>query len=146
MKVWLGETHLTRLFFKSKITGKTFEFVEALIKLSRQKTIVETSVVGKDGTVKEFISNGDFSLDIQIALRDANDEDIYPIDQLNEFADFLAENREVIIGSEWLDAFKINEIVIKSYSASQETYANRQNIPIQAVSDTPYLMRLKENE
>lgn len=146
MEVWLGQTHLTRLFFKSKISNKEFEFEEAYVNVSRQKTIVETAVVGKDGTVKEFISNGDFALDIQIALKDDEDRDIYPIDQLNDFAELLDENRELKVGSEFLDAFKIAEIVVKTYNVPQQTYSNRQNISIQAVSDTPYLMRLKQNE
>lgn len=146
MEVWLGQTHLTRLFFKSKISNKEFEFAEAYVNVSRQKTIVKTSVVGKDGSVKEFISNNDFTLDIQIALKDEDDNDIYPIDQLNDFAELLAENRELKVGSEFLDAFKITEIVIINYNVPQQTYSNRQNISIQAESDTPYLMRLKQNE
>lgn len=146
MEVWLGQTHLTRLFFKSKNSNKEFEFEEAYVNVSRQKTIVKTPIVGRDGSVKEFISNNDFSLDIQIALKDDEDKDIYPIDQLNEIAELLAENRELKVGSEFLDAFKITEIVITNYNVPQQTYSNRQNISIQAESDTPYLMRLKQNE
>lgn len=146
MEVWLGQTHLTRLFFKSKTSNKEFMFDEAVVNVSRQKTIVETAVVGKDGTVKEFISNGDFALDIQIALKEEQDRDIYPIDKLNDFAELLAENRELKVGSEFLDAFKISEIVVKTYNVPQQTYSNRQTITIQAMSDTPYLMRLKQNE
>lgn len=143
--VWLGKTTLTRLFFKSKETEKIYEFEEAYVNVTRQKNIVETVVQGRDGTVKEFISNNDFSLDIEVAYSVENDER-YPRDEMVAFHNLLEEKREVGVGSDFLNIFGIVEVVIKGYSVPQQTFSNRQKISIQAVSDKPYLMRLKDNE
>jgi hypothetical protein len=145
MDIWLGKTALTKLSFKNKTTLKTYSFDEALINVSRQKNIVETVVVGRDGTVKEFISNGDFSLDIQIGI-ESEDNFSYPEAELKSFEKLMSEKREIEVGSDFLFIFGITEIVVKSYSVPQQTHSNRQVVSIQAVSDKPYLMRIKEKE
>ncbi len=145
MDIWLGKTALTKLSFNNKTTLETYTFDEALINVSRQKNIVETVVVGRDGTVKEFISNGDFSLDIQIGI-DSEDNISYPELELLKFEKLMSEKREIEVGSDFLLIFGITEIVIKSYSVPQQTHANRQVVTIQAVSDNPYLMKVKEKE
>lgn len=144
--VWLGKTALTRLFFKSKLTGKQFEFEEAFCNVSRQKNIVETTVVGLEGTVKEHISNGDYMIDISLGIMKSDHSDEYPAKEVAEFVKLLSENKEIEVGSEFLDMYKIKNIVIKSHSNPQETWSNRQPMSIQAVSDKQYLMRLKDSE
>jgi Domain of unknown function (DUF6046) len=144
--VWLGKTTLTRLFFKSKISDKQFEFDEATCNVSRQKNIVETVVVGREGTVKEHISNGDYQIDISIGIMKNDKADEYPLEELRALVRMMDEPSAIEVGSEYLDVFKIKEIVVKSHSNPQETFSNRQPFTISAVSDKPYLMKLKDDE
>lgn len=114
---------------------------DAIVAISRAKNIVTTQMVGMNGTIKEYINDGDYSLNIVVgvaAVRDGVIVDEYPADGLRELRRFLDENEALSVHSEFLDVFDINSIVVKSFSVSQETSSNYQSVSISAVSDEEY--------
>lgn len=114
---------------------------DAICTVSRSKNIVTTQVVGMDGTVKEYISEGDYQVDITIgvaAMRDGVLVDEYPKKGLTDLRDFLTEKAAIEVHSSFLELFEISQIVIKSFSVAQDTASNYQSVKISAISDSDY--------
>lgn len=98
-------------------------------------------MVGMDGTVKEYINDGDYNLNIVVgiaAVRDGVIVDEYPADGLRELRTFLDEKAALSVQSDFLDVFDINRLVIKSFSVTQDTASNYQSVSLSAVSDEEY--------
>ena len=127
-----GRTWLTSLALKHG--GKEFIFNECLISLNMEKNIVTTALQGRNGTIKEYISDGDYNITIDAGISN------YTIDQEGEHnIDYPIE-----VQSDFLEIFGIKSAVVKSFDLQQETHSNRQSINIQMLSDEPYEIRLKE--
>lgn len=114
---------------------------DAIVAISRAKNIVTTQMVGMNGTVKEYINDGDYSLNIVVgvaAVRDGVIVDEYPKEGLEELRKFLDKKQALTVESEFLKIFDIDSIVVKSFSVSQDTASNYQSVSISAVSDEEY--------
>lgn len=114
---------------------------DAIVAISRAKNIVTTQMVGMNGTVKEYINDGDYSLNIVVgvaAVRDGVIVDEYPKEGLEELRKFLDEKQALTVESEFLKIFDIDSIVVKSFSVSQDTASNYQSVSISAISDEEY--------
>lgn len=107
----------------------------AVIRLNRSKNIVKTVVQGRDSSVKEFINNGDFLLDVSGILFTNTHE--YPLDEVIAFNGFMALNTNLSVQHEVLNALDIFEIVIEDYAMNETTHLNIQPFRFSAVSDTP---------
>lgn len=137
---WEGRYALCELTFENS-KGERLVMNDAVVAISRSKNIVTTQMVGMNGTVKEYINDGDYSLNIVVgvaAVRDGVIVDEYPADGLRELRAFLDDNEALSVHSEFLDVFDINSIVVKSFSVSQDTASNYQSVSISAVSDEEY--------
>ena len=119
----------------------SLELADAVAAVSRERRIVSTALVGRDGTVKEYINEGDWQVNLVVgiqAVRDGVIADEWPSDELRELRKILDAKTSVEVQSEFLGVFDITKIVIKSYSAQQTTEANYQAVSISAVSDEDY--------
>ena len=137
---WEGRYALCELTFENS-KGERLVMNDAVVAISRSKNIVTTQMVGMNGTVKEYINDGDYSLNIVVgvaAVKDGVIVDEYPADGLRELRAFLDDNEALSVHSEFLDVFDINSIVVKSFSVSQDTASNYQSVSISAVSDEEY--------
>lgn len=144
-----GQTWLTTL----KIThgAKSFTFEECLISINMEKNIVTTALQGRNGTIKEYISDGDYNITVDAGVstyqvqNEENEIDIsYPVDAVKELQELLALPEALEVQSDFLDIFGIDSAVVKSFSLQQETHSNRQSISIQMLSDRAYEIKLKE--
>lgn len=115
---------------------------DAVITIDQPKTIVETSLVGHSGTIKEYIGSKDYSITITVGIiatdKKKNIVDEYPIDALENIRTYLEYERELKVKSPFLDIFGISRMAIKSYSLTQNTQSNYQQITIVAASDAPF--------
>ena len=137
---WEGRFALCTLTFR-KEDGAELEITDAVAAVSRERRIVCTALTGRDGTVKEYINEGDWAINIVIgvqAVRGGVITDDYPTEELRQLREFLDEKKPLEVYSAFFDIFDITKMVIKSYSASQETEANYQAVSISAVSDEDY--------
>ena len=144
---WLGRTVLTDLLIEVPDPEiGTILLNNAVVSISKQKEIVKTVLVGrKGGTVKEYISDGDYQVNISIGLV-AVDENGKQIDQYPEQAVSILRrvceiDQALTVSSLFLDLFEINKIVVTGFSAKQMTYANEQTIEVTAISDTDYVIQ-----
>lgn len=144
-----GKQWLTSLALK--YDGKEFIFNECIITLNMEKNIVTTALQGRNGTIKEYISDGDYNISIDAGISTytldyKEDFDIaYPIDAVAELKKFLSIPEALEVQSDFLEIFGIKSAVVKSFGLQQETYSNRQSINIQMLSDEPYEIKLKED-
>lgn len=137
---WEGRYALCELTLENS-QGKRLVMNDAIVAISRSKNIVSTQMVGMNGTVKEYINDGDYSVNIAVgiaAVRDGKIVDEYPTEGLRELREFLDGNEAIEVHSEFLSIFEIDRIVIKSFSVSQDTASNYQSVSITAVSDEEY--------
>lgn len=144
---WLGRNVLTDLVVNVPDEG-VLVLQEATVNASLQKEIVKTQLVGKKGTIKEYISDGDYQLNIAVGLVSVNAQgeiiDQYPERALSQLRRILEIGESLEVSSPFLDALGVNRMVVTGFSVKQMTYANRQLVEITALSDTDYVIESNE--
>lgn len=143
---WEGRYVLTELTLR-KENGDTLMINDAVVSLSREKHIVRTTLVGLDGTIKEYICNGDYDISIAVgivAVENGQIVDEYPEEGIRKVREFLDENKAVEVSSVFFDIFDIPRMVVTRFSVRQDTQSNRQTIDIKALSDDDYTIKSTE--
>jgi len=118
-------------------TGESIQLLQVLITSNNNgKNIVKTTVQGRAGTVKEYISDGDYDLSIQGGLFDSN-KSRYPLEEARKLARMCAVPEALKVISPWLnDVFDIHYLVITGRDFPQsEGKQNVQLYNIKAISD-----------
>lgn len=117
------------------------EIDQVLMSVSQSKNIVTTAIVGRNGTVKEYIADGDYSISIQGALA-SNKADVYPVTEFANLLEILKAPVSVKVESEFLAQFDIQEIVVTNYDFPQVAgFRDLQYFSISAISDEPIELR-----
>lgn len=101
---WEGRYVLCELTLR-KQDGQTLVINDAVCAISRSKNIVTTQMVGMDGTVKEYINEGDYQINIVVgvaAVRNGVIVDEYPEDGLRELRAFFDEKAAIDVHSVFL--------------------------------------------
>jgi hypothetical protein len=148
-----GVPTLTSLAFQYE--GKKIELLECVVTVNQEKNIVSTPMQGRDGTIKEYISDGDYSISVDAAVCsyvvnqnsdvDYGQSHAYPLEKLEDLIRFLKIKDTLEVQSDFLTLFGVKNIVIKSYGMVQETHSNRQSFQIQMLSDTPFEIKIKQD-
>lgn len=130
---------------KEKITVKEFALGLALLEVTQQKQIIATAIQGRNGSVKEYIADGDFQITIR-GILSSNAQDVFPEDDLNSLIEFCNIPESITVGSDYLARFGITDIVITNYHFTQdEGMRNVQRFTIECLSDTPFEINKKKN-
>lgn len=132
---------------------KEIELDECIISINQEKNIVVTALQGRNGTIKEYISDGDYQISIIAAVsnyKEKGDEYQasfeYPEDKVRQLVELLQLPETLTVQSDFLDAFGIKSAVVTGFSLEQETHSNRQSFQIQMLSDLPYEIKLRSTE
>jgi len=113
-----------------------------LININQSKNVVTTEVQGRSGTIKEYISKGDYVISINGFLV-SDDNDSYPAEQLRTLNEILNAPISLDFTSEFLDKFGSFDLVITDFSFPQEAgFRNRQAFSINALSDNPIELQI----
>lgn len=137
---WMGRYLLCTLLLERE-DGERLEINDAVVSLTRKRNIVSTSMVGMDGTVKEYINEGDYDIEIAVgiqAVRDGRIVDEYPSEGIRELRKFLDDKAAIGVYSEFLSLFDIDKMVVTEVKLTQNTASNYQTLAIKAVSDKDY--------
>ncbi len=140
---WESRYVLTELTLRRE-DGRTLVVNDAVVNISREKHMVRTTLVGLSGTIKEYISNGDYDISITVgivAVRDGVIVDEYPEEGIREVREFLDENKAIEVSSVFFELFDISLIVATRFALSQDTHSNRQTIDVKALSDEDYVIK-----
>lgn len=107
----------------------------ALIEVNQTKNIVTTSIQGKNGTVKEWVSDGDYNITIRGALVGDGNE-VKPQGKKNVLVAFCQAPVRINVACPLLNDFGIYSMVINSYSFPQkEGYLNVVPFELNCLSD-----------
>jgi hypothetical protein len=133
----LGTAVFADVILSTKDESLKMQLIDVLVTVDQTKNIVKTAIQGRNGTVKEFISRGDYMVKLQGRLVSPFSM-AYPKEQVADMI-FLAElNESLKVVSEFLQLFGIYEIVIDNYSFPQrEGFQNIQLFELSCVSDRP---------
>ena len=141
---WLAVPTLTALTLA--YGGKNRQEIilkECVCMVTLEKNIVQTALQGRNGTIKEYISDGDYQVEIAAAI--TSEKDDYPKEELKKLMGMLQTNEsiDVAANNDFLNLFGISNLIVKSYGFNQETHSNRQTFTVCCLSDLPYEIKLK---
>lgn len=144
---WLDRFSLSS--FALELPNKeTINMPEAVITVSLQKQIKKTAINGLEGSIKEYFSNGDYSLQIETGIVALNDDgyiiDKYPSEGVSRLKKFLDHNGSLNVSSPLLNLFDISQLVVTGYTLQCAADSNHQIVSITAVSDKDYVIRQEE--
>lgn len=109
-----------------------------LINVGMSKNIIKTAIQGMNGTVKEYISDGDYTINIKGALISDIKSNNYPEDEVLTLIEICKKQESIRVESGFLNRFDIDDIVIENYKLEAgEATRNIQFFDINAISDTP---------
>jgi hypothetical protein len=140
IQAWQDRYVLCELAFR-KEDGDTLVMNDAVVAISRKRNIVSTQLVGMNGTVKEYISDGDYQLNIMVGVQALDNGvivDKYPAEGIQQLREYFDEQAAIQVQSKFLELFDIDKIVVTEFAVVQATESNYQPISITAVSDTDY--------
>lgn len=122
-----------------------FDLDHVLVGVSQNKMITKTQVEGLDGTIKEYISLGDYEINIRGNLVNENDPFARPTQQLNNLLRFLNYNDAIGIVSKATTPYSISSVVVLDYSFDEQAgYVNQIPFRIRLLSDSPKEIQFKQ--
>ena len=127
----------------NSVLGESIEFDIALIDVSNVRNIVKTPIAGKNGTIKEYMSEGDSNVTIRGSLINNGDtaplSNILPIDLLKKFSTIVSVPVTLDVTSSFLLYMGIKNLVIEEPTVKQrEGTRNVYDFELRCVSDLPY--------
>lgn len=120
-----------------------------IIEVNQSKNIITTPIQGRDGTVKEFISRGDYVITLSGIINGKMDEEtgevrdignVYPEDDVNKLITICEVPDSLDVTSTFLGMFlkEDSRVVITDYNIPQQVgVRNFQTFQINMLSDTP---------
>lgn len=131
--------------------GNTVEYPgliidEVLMVISQEKIIKRTMVNGRTGTVKEFISDGDYYVQIDGVIV-SDYRDVYPQQDVNNLISICKVPAAIKVTSTFLQQFGVYELVISNYRFHQKQgYRNVQPFSLQCYSDEPFEIQKRKEQ
>lgn len=136
---WMGLPVFSDIEFPLP-NGLKLKMADILITVNQQRNIIKTTIQGRSGTVKEYIADGDFTINIKGALVIPQSND-YPEALVRDLMSVLNLKEVIEPTCDYLRLFDIYGIVITGYSFPQQRgFQNVQLFEINALSDTPDLL------
>jgi len=107
-----------------------------LMTVSMAKNVITTPIQGKSGTFKEYVSDGDFEIQVNGML--INKDNTYPELTVETLTNIFSIPDSLQVTSEFLGHFGIDEVVIVDFNfPQQEGFRNQQLFSCKMISDTP---------
>jgi Domain of unknown function (DUF6046) len=130
---YLGTPVFCDIAFNRDKGRDPFKITTCLIDVMQTKNIVTTAVQGRNGTIKEYVADGDYEISIKGALVGNKG---YPRADVRDLHELLKQSTLLEVVSDYLMLFDIKEIVVTNYAfRQQEGYQNVQLFEITAISD-----------
>lgn len=122
----------------SDVVVEPFSMGTALCDVTQTRNIVTTAIAGRNGTVKEYMSDGDFQINIKGVLASLY-QNVPPRDSVNQLMGFCKSPVQFNVTSNFLAYFGIYTIVVLDYKFNQmEGQRNVIQFELQCLSDTPF--------
>jgi hypothetical protein len=125
------------------IDGEELRIDAAIIDVSQTKNIIKTSIQGLNGTVKEYIADGDYIISLKGVIVSETTE--YPETDVATLIEILKRTESIRVNSKFLQLFGIDDIIIENYKLNQDEFQNTQTFEILALSDKQIELILNSN-
>ncbi len=132
--------------FMDNQTYEQLNIDTVLMTVSQTKNIIRTQIQGKSGTIKEYVSDGDFEIDVA-GIIVSEGENTYPVEEVEALMQLFSIPDSLRVTSEFLNHFfvaspkgisGIDEVVITDFNfPQQEGIRNSQNFTCKMISDIP---------
>jgi hypothetical protein len=116
-----------------------------LLTVQMTRNIVRTAIPGRDGTVKEYVSDGDYLVSVQGAIV-SEFPTVFPREDVDLLNRYCLSKQSVSVSSFFLDVFQITTVVIEDVKFLEKE-GSRNEVPfeLQMWSDRPIEFRLNPN-
>lgn len=122
------------------VTFESLKIDLVLMTVNNQKNIVKTTLQGRNGTVKEYISDGDFSVKIEGKLFGDGAMN-YPEGDVQKLIAVCLAPQAIQVNSDYLKLFDISNLVVETYDFPQtEGVRNYQEFTLNCVSDKELIL------
>lgn len=110
----------------------------ALITATQEKNIVKTAVQGRNGTIKEYVSDGDWQISIRgVIVSELSNK--RPSEELKKLNSFRGYNAEIDVISNFLFDLNVVTVVITNVTYEQrEGMRNVYDYTLTCLSETPF--------
>jgi hypothetical protein len=116
----------------------------AILEVTLPKNIVKTPIQGRNGTVKEYVSDGDYQINGRGII--SNTVNVIPLDDLRTFREIMQVPQQLEVVSQYLnEIFEINQIVIESFNMPQ-LEGIRNELPFSFSASSDVALDLEELE
>lgn len=110
---------------------ETIKIEHAIITVRKSKNFVETQLTGKNGTVLEYIGDGNYQIEIQGSVTNGRNQ--LPKEEIILLKELCDVPKPVTVKNDFLQLFDINEVAISDRSFPQQAgVRNIQNFTITA--------------
>lgn len=143
----LGRSFITDLSIGTTERADDMVMTDVICNISRSINVVKTQLVGLAGTIKEYITPGDYDISISVGLvciEGGNVIDRYPSEGVAQLRRLLDTQASLYVSSDLLRLFDITRMAIDSYTINQTDYNNYQLVDIRASSDEDYVIKCNE--
>ncbi|NNV54525.1 DUF6046 domain-containing protein [Limnovirga soli] len=141
----LGTPVFCDMILMSQDGTQQLQLLWVLADVAMTRNIVKTTINGRNGTVKEYISNGDYIVTLRGAFSSTFTR-TYPKAQVEQLVKLCELPEPLKVVSEYLLLFNIHNLVVEDYSMGQiEGTPNLQRFEIKCSSDEPLILRKKQN-
>jgi len=138
----LGLPIFTRVTFPANAFRGEVILDEPIVEVSREKLIITTDIAGRDGSVKEYISNGDYAVTIKgILASDPKDGQYarrYPTREVQRLKALINVPEALPVTGRLFQLLGIRNLVIKGESwPCLPGFTNLQAYELRCLSDEP---------
>lgn len=142
----LGTPVVDQVILKTAIDSTAdsdvFKFDSVLVTVTQTKNIVKTPIQGRNGTVKEYISDGDYDISVKGIIVSTYSERS-PREAIEQLVSLLKLPNEIVIECDYLAIFGISYVVVENFNFSQvEGSINQIQMDLKLISDQPVELKL----
>lgn len=113
--------------------------IDAVMDCNTTKNIVSTAINGVGGTVKEWVSDGDVAVTIDVTL--LSDNGVYPRERVERLVEMLKRNESLMVSNKTLnEVWGVTRLVVTSWTMRPTPGFDYQQIGINAISDEAYIV------
>ena len=128
-----------------EIVSKGIDLTEILLTINQSKNIVKTALNGRPGTVKEYISKGDYIVTVEglIVGQYAKQK---PVTEIKALTAYLDLDQSINIGNNFLNIFGVTQVIVQDYNFYEVRGSiNQMAIRIDLLSDSDFKIEPTQN-
>lgn len=128
----------------ARISALTIE--SCIVEINGSKEIIKTAILGRPGTVKEYITMGDYNVSIKgVLFNDKLTDNRFPKHKQQWLNEFIKAPKQISITHGILNNVGVYDLVIESFNfPATPGYENLCAFELQCVSDLPIELVIKK--